>query len=45
MGDATDSTADVIKPSETRERLIRGLDMLEDKVVNNPPKKHDNLPL
>jgi propionyl-CoA carboxylase beta chain len=36
---------DVIKPSETRERLIRGFDMLEDKVVNNPPKKHGNLPL
>jgi len=36
---------DVIKPSETRKRLIRGFDMLEDKVVNNPPKKHGNLPL
>ena len=36
---------DVIKPSETRERLIRGFDMLEDKVVNNPPKKHGNMPL
>ena len=36
---------DVIKPSETRERLIRGFDMLENKVVNNPPKKHGNIPL
>jgi propionyl-CoA carboxylase beta chain len=36
---------DVIKPSETRTRLLRGFDMLEDKVVNNPPKKHGNLPL
>ena len=36
---------DVIKPSETRKRLIRGFDMLENKVVNNPPKKHGNLPL
>jgi propionyl-CoA carboxylase beta chain len=36
---------DVIKPSETRERLIRGYDMLENKVVNNPPKKHGNIPL
>jgi propionyl-CoA carboxylase beta chain len=36
---------DVIKPSETRERLIRGFDMLENKVVNNPRKKHGNLPL
>jgi len=36
---------DVIKPSETRKRLIRGFDMLENKVVNNPPKKHGNIPL
>jgi propionyl-CoA carboxylase beta chain len=36
---------DVIKPSHTRERLIRGFKMLENKVVNNPPKKHGNLPL
>ena len=36
---------DVIKPSETRERLIRGYDMLRNKVVNNPPKKHGNIPL
>ncbi|PQJ35382.1 methylmalonyl-CoA carboxyltransferase [Salinibacter sp. 10B] len=36
---------DVIKPSETRRRLLRGFDMLENKVVNNPPKKHGNMPL
>ena len=36
---------DVIRPSETRDRLIRGFDMLENKVVNNPPKKHGNVPL
>ena len=36
---------DVIKPGETRRRLIRGLRMLKDKVVNNPAKKHGNLPL
>ena len=36
---------DVIKPSETRKRLIRGFDMLENKVVNNPRKKHGNMPL
>ena len=36
---------DVIKPSETRKRLICGFDMLENKVVNNPRKKHGNLPL
>ena len=36
---------DVILPSQTRERLARGLRMLENKVVNNPRKKHGNIPL
>jgi len=36
---------DVILPSETRERLIRALVMLKNKVVNNPRKKHGNIPL
>jgi propionyl-CoA carboxylase beta chain len=36
---------DVIPPAETRYRLIRGLSMLENKVVNNPKKKHGNIPL
>lgn len=36
---------DVILPSETRYRLIRGLEMLKNKVVNNPRKKHGNIPL
>ncbi|MBO6575300.1 MAG: acyl-CoA carboxylase subunit beta [Rhodothermales bacterium] len=36
---------DVIRPSETRNRLIRGLRMLENKVVNNPRRKHGNIPL
>jgi propionyl-CoA carboxylase beta chain len=36
---------DVIKPSETRPRLIRALDMLADKRDVNPPKKHGNIPL
>jgi propionyl-CoA carboxylase beta chain len=36
---------DVIRPSETRDRLIGGFDMLENKVVNNPPKTHGNMPL
>ncbi|MFT4604292.1 MAG: propionyl-CoA carboxylase beta chain [Rhodothermales bacterium] len=36
---------DVITPSETRYRLIRGLSMLENKVVNNPRRKHGNIPL
>jgi propionyl-CoA carboxylase beta chain len=36
---------DVIMPHGTRRRLIRSLEMLRDKKLNNPWKKHDNLPL
>ncbi len=36
---------DVIRPGETRLRLIRGLEMLKNKVSNNPRKKHGNIPL
>ncbi len=36
---------DVIKPSETRPRLIRALEMLADKRETNPRKKHGNIPL
>jgi propionyl-CoA carboxylase beta chain len=36
---------EVIRPSETRERLIRGLEMLADKRQTNPAKKHGNIPL
>ena len=36
---------DVIKPSETRHRLIRALDVLADKSDTNPRKKHGNIPL
>jgi propionyl-CoA carboxylase beta chain len=36
---------DVIKPSETRARLIAGLRMLADKRDTNPLKKHGNIPL
>ena len=36
---------EVIYPQETRERLIRGLEMLRSKVLTNPRKKHGNLPL
>ena len=36
---------DVIRPSETRGRLIRALTMLENKVQTLPRKKHGNLPL
>ncbi len=36
---------DVIEPHETRPRVIRALDMLENKVDTNPKKKHGNIPL
>jgi acetyl-CoA carboxylase carboxyltransferase component len=36
---------DVIKPSETRPRLIAGLEALQSKRDTNPRKKHGNIPL
>lgn len=36
---------DVIQPSETRLRLIRGLRALQNKHVQSLPKKHGNIPL
>jgi acetyl-CoA carboxylase carboxyltransferase component len=36
---------DVIRPSETRPRLIAALEMLADKRATNPRKKHGNIPL
>ncbi len=36
---------DVIRPSETRPRLIDALEMLADKRDTNPRKKHGNIPL
>ncbi len=36
---------DVIAPSETRQRIIRSLEILENKVDSNPRKKHGNIPL
>ena len=36
---------EVIDPAETRIKLIRAFKMLENKVVNNPRKKHGNIPL
>jgi propionyl-CoA carboxylase beta chain len=35
----------VIRPSETRQRLNRALDMLSTKREKNPAKKHGNIPL
>ena len=36
---------DVILPSETREKLIKALEICENKVDSVPKKKHDNLPI
>jgi propionyl-CoA carboxylase beta chain len=36
---------DIIRPSETRPRLIQALEMLQNKRDSNPPKKHGNIPL
>jgi len=36
---------DIIMPRNTRRRVARALAMLADKQLENPPRKHDNLPL
>ncbi len=36
---------DIIAPSETRPRLIAALELLRDKKVSSPAKKHGNIPL
>lgn len=36
---------EVIYPEESREKLIRAFEMLQNKVANNPRKKHGNMPL
>jgi len=36
---------DVIFPSETRSRIIRGLQFLEGKEIERPSRKHGNIPL
>ncbi|MGH8003893.1 MAG: acyl-CoA carboxylase subunit beta, partial [Limisphaerales bacterium] len=36
---------DIIEPKETRPRLIRALELLQNKKDTNPPKKHGNIPL
>ena len=35
----------VIRPRETRRRMIAALEMLDGKRDKNPPKKHGNIPL
>ncbi|KAJ1953439.1 hypothetical protein GGI12_006011, partial [Dipsacomyces acuminosporus] len=36
---------DIITPSTTRARIIEELEILKDKKLANPAKKHDNMPL
>lgn len=36
---------EVIKPEQTREKLIKAFQMLQNKVANLPKKKHGNIPL
>ncbi len=36
---------DIIRPAETRPRLIHALEMLAEKRETNPPRKHGNIPL
>lgn len=36
---------EVIRPSQTREKLIKAFKMLENKVTHLPKKKHGNIPL
>jgi propionyl-CoA carboxylase beta chain len=36
---------EVIEPQETRSKLIKALEMLQNKRDTNPPKKHGNIPL
>ncbi len=36
---------DVIDPRQTRPKIIKALEMLKNKQVINPPKKHSNIPL
>ena len=37
--------ADVIKPATTRFRIVRALEMLADKHLANPDRRHTNIPL
>lgn len=36
---------EVIMPKDTRKKLIRALEMTQNKSLSNPPKKHGNIPL
>ncbi len=36
---------EIIRPRQTRQRLCRGLALLENKRQDRPPRKHGNIPL
>jgi propionyl-CoA carboxylase beta chain len=36
---------DVIDPRDTRPKIVRALEMLQNKTERHPPKKHSNIPL
>jgi len=36
---------DIIMPADTRARIVNALHVLENKQVQKPRRKHDNLPL
>jgi propionyl-CoA carboxylase beta chain len=36
---------EIIRPRQTRAKLINGLETLDTKRDKNPPKKHGNIPL
>jgi len=36
---------EIIRPQNTRSRIINSLEILKNKSINKPWKKHDNLPL
>ncbi len=36
---------EVIRPEQTRSKIVRALEMLKDKRQENPPRKHGNIPL
>ena len=40
-----DIALDVIEPRQTRPKLIRALRMLQSKRVDQPKRKHGNIPL
>ena len=43
--DAGGCRFEVIEPSQTRRKIITGLELLEGKQDSLPPKKHGNMPL